>query len=275
MPSVPWDDPRCILCLEAKPLTKAHLIPEFLGGNLFAYNECSDCNSRLGSKVEAAIREAPQIRLAAINLRDQLPDLEQRINDGQRYIAKQEDGTVVRFARKGQEFRMLNHSEPGNRILDDASAMKSVRAVLIRAGRTPEDADAIVAEIEKAPRDTIIQIDENTAIRRSAISHEKIVYRGDGDLFEDRAAGADRLPLLGAQVSRASTPAGVRRTPGMASRRGASARVLPGRRQATPVPAGPCSNDAAFRGRHRDSRLPAGVAGASSDSDRSARAPQG
>src|SRR4051794_1002287 len=62
MPSVPWDDARCIFCLEEKPLTKAHLIPEFLGGNLFAYNECKGCNSELGSKIEAAIRKAPQIR---------------------------------------------------------------------------------------------------------------------------------------------------------------------------------------------------------------------
>jgi hypothetical protein len=188
MPSVPWNDPRCIFCVEEKPLTKAHLIPEFLGGNLFAYNECKDCNSELGSKVEAAIRKSPQIRFAAINLRDQLPDLEQRINDGQRYIAKQDDGTVVGFARKGKDFRMLNHSEPGNRILDDDSAMKSIRADLIRNGRSPSEADAFVAVLEAAPRGTVIQIDENTAIRRGSISHDKIAYRGDGDLFEDRAA---------------------------------------------------------------------------------------
>jgi hypothetical protein len=188
VPRFPWDDPRCILCLKEKPLTKAHLIPEFLGGNLFAYNECKDCNSDLGSKVEAAIRKAPQIRLAAINLRDQLPGLEKRINDGQRYIAKQDDGTVVRFARKGTDFRLLNHSEPGNRILDDDSAMKSIRADLIRAGRSPEEADAFVAEIEAAPRDAIFQIDESTAIRRGSISHDKIAYRGDGELLEDRAA---------------------------------------------------------------------------------------
>lgn len=151
MPSVPWADPRCIFCREEKPLTKAHLIPEFLGGNLFAYNECKECNSELGSKVEAAIRKAPQIRLAAINLRDQLPDLEQRINNGQRYIAKQDDGTVVQFTRKGKEFRLRNQSEPGSRIFDDESAMKSIRADLIRAGRSSEEAEAFIAKVENAP----------------------------------------------------------------------------------------------------------------------------
>ena len=46
--------------------------------------------------MEAAIRQSPQIRLAAIQLRDQLPELEQRINDGLPYTAKHDDGTVVR-----------------------------------------------------------------------------------------------------------------------------------------------------------------------------------
>jgi hypothetical protein len=188
VPRLDWNDPRCLFCLEEKPLTKAHLIPEFLGGNLFAYNECKDCNSLLGAKVEAAIRKSAQIRLAAGNLRDQLPDLEQRINDGQRYFAKQDDGTVVHFARKGEGFRMLNHSEPGNRILDDESAMKSLRAELTRAGRAAEEIEALVTEIEETPRGTVIQIDENTAIRRNSISHDKISYWGDGNLFEDRAA---------------------------------------------------------------------------------------
>lgn len=55
----PFPKGRCILCLRGEDevqITKSHLVPEFVGGFLWAYTHCKDCNSFLGHEVESELK---------------------------------------------------------------------------------------------------------------------------------------------------------------------------------------------------------------------------
>ena len=66
-------------------MTEEHVIPEQIGGKLTAYFLCKDCNSRLGSGVEAAVRRDPSVRIAVERLADKIPALAQQMRDGLKF----------------------------------------------------------------------------------------------------------------------------------------------------------------------------------------------
>jgi hypothetical protein len=46
---------KCFCCCESKQLTEEHIIPQSLGGKLFARIYCKDCNDKFGSEIEAEL----------------------------------------------------------------------------------------------------------------------------------------------------------------------------------------------------------------------------
>ncbi|XYU91462.1 HNH endonuclease [Pasteurella multocida] len=47
----------CIICRKefttTRPATKEHIIPESIGGNYIIETVCKDCNSKMGTKIDA------------------------------------------------------------------------------------------------------------------------------------------------------------------------------------------------------------------------------
>ena len=43
---------KCIFCLEDKPLTDEHIIPDSIGGSLYITAVCKDCNSHIGTDID-------------------------------------------------------------------------------------------------------------------------------------------------------------------------------------------------------------------------------
>jgi hypothetical protein len=75
-----WGEERCIVCLGTptdddpdSAMTRGHVIPESVGGKLFAENECKGCNGRFGHGPEAALVGDPAIRSTAEAIADEIP----------------------------------------------------------------------------------------------------------------------------------------------------------------------------------------------------------
>src|SRR3954454_16535021 len=99
---VPWFEDRCIICLGNDALSEEHLIPAALGGNLKCDFLCKSCNDLFGSSFEAKARTDPAIRIAVAQLRDEIPAIHNRVEDGQHYFAQSGPARVGAIFRQGE-----------------------------------------------------------------------------------------------------------------------------------------------------------------------------
>jgi HNH endonuclease len=50
---LPWEDGGCILCLRDDiEMSRSHIVPQSLGGFVWARTHCASCNSLVGSAIE-------------------------------------------------------------------------------------------------------------------------------------------------------------------------------------------------------------------------------
>ena len=132
--NIKWPGNRCILCLKETSLSKEHIIPEALGGILTCAFLCKDCNSNLGSSVEAEARIDPSIRVAVSNLQSHIPELADRLMENQRFISHGPGGVDQGKVRQG-EFRVQSRTaEDGSLLQPTDCARKSIKKILQRGG---------------------------------------------------------------------------------------------------------------------------------------------
>src|SRR3954466_11849097 len=100
---LPWVHRRCIICMRLDvELTRAHLVPESLGGFVWARTHCADCNSGLGARVESGVKYDPAIRYAIEHaLVDELPALAREFAKGQPYFFPSDQGPLAARYRGG------------------------------------------------------------------------------------------------------------------------------------------------------------------------------
>jgi hypothetical protein len=105
-----WPHRRCILCCrelsDEVPFSRAHLIPQAIGGFLWAWTKCKECNDRAGSDIEAAVVRDDSIILSVNALRDELPELAARFDARTRFVAQSDHG-LVEARRQGDDFEIL------------------------------------------------------------------------------------------------------------------------------------------------------------------------
>ena len=92
-----WPGDRCILCLKQTALTNEHVIPESIGGRLTSNILCAHCNSTFGSKIEAAARSDPSIRIAVENLSGRIPEVMLQILN---------EGGLIPYIQKHGDFKL-------------------------------------------------------------------------------------------------------------------------------------------------------------------------
>ena len=103
-----WQFNKCILCLNNPPNTFEHIIPESIGGKLSTPILCSNCNNYVtGSKLIGKVKKGSSIRLAIKNLKNEIPDLEESIEEGQLYIGRDINNNLLTFIRKNSKFKIL------------------------------------------------------------------------------------------------------------------------------------------------------------------------
>ena len=131
--NIQWPGSRCILCLEEMSLSREHIIPDALGGILTCQFLCKDCNSYLGSSVEAEAKTDPSIRVAIANLQSHIPELAGKFMENQNFISHGPGGTERGSVRAG-EFRVKSRTrEDGTLIQPTDTARESVEKILRKA----------------------------------------------------------------------------------------------------------------------------------------------
>ena len=86
--NIEWPGKRCILCLKEVPLSREHIIPKAIGGILTCSFLCKECNSSLGTRVDAEVKKDPRIRFAVDHLESDIPNFASEFREGQEFIIK-------------------------------------------------------------------------------------------------------------------------------------------------------------------------------------------
>src|SRR3954452_10904109 len=101
---VPWDDPRCVVCLgapvggnEMTVRSDAHVIPESVGGVLSAFCLCKRCNNEMGGMEAVLARDVRVRRRVNYQLQSRLPEKQvRRILNRLEYFADTDEyGRVI------------------------------------------------------------------------------------------------------------------------------------------------------------------------------------
>lgn len=180
-----WGDARCIWCLAAPSdapdtlMTKGHVIPQSVGGRLFAVNECKRCNELFGHGPEAALVGDPAIRSAAEIVADEIPDLIKRMRRRKVFVAHGEDGLLVRAVPTdgGQSFKLLQTLQPdGSRIASADEIRAEIETTLRRRGLSVENIAVELGRIDDAPANTPVAIGGEFVIRKGSVEQFNLPY---------------------------------------------------------------------------------------------------
>jgi hypothetical protein len=177
----PWPERTCILCLhEAEKLSRTHLFAEMLGGFLWSRTDCRACNSFLGSEVEAAAKRDESFRHAIEReLAGELPDLADAFSEGQSYIARAEDGSLIRGARRAGEHRIgASTSEEGVLTQSREQAREGIEKRLRRDGIAEEDIAFALERFDSAPEGVVTEILPGVGIKHGAVEGWELPFDG-------------------------------------------------------------------------------------------------
>ena len=109
--NVPWQTPKCILCLSTDGITEEHLIPKSIEGKLVSKFLCQVCNSELGYRAESPVTKDPLFRRSIELLIPKRPDLADRLR-GRRaiYFGLNEKGKTTKYFHRDETFRSMVQS---------------------------------------------------------------------------------------------------------------------------------------------------------------------
>ena len=139
-------------------MCEEHLIPRALEGILTCSFLCRVCNSRFGSDVEASARFDPSIQLAVGNLREEIPELAQRLIEGHSHRTTGQGPRVSGYIRD-REFRVKSTKlDDGSLIRPTEEAAKAISTMLQREGCGRAIIEDAVAAFEGMPENERISI---------------------------------------------------------------------------------------------------------------------
>jgi hypothetical protein len=161
-----WPHRRCIFCLrepsEAVPFSRAHLVPDSIGGFVWAWTKCKECNEQTGATIEAGIVNDDSIQLAVAALAAQLPELAEKFSSQTGYVAKTPQG-LIRARRRGDEYELLTtKSDDGSLIASREDARAAVEKRLQREGRKAAEIAAGLARFDEAADGIPVRIGDST-----------------------------------------------------------------------------------------------------------------
>jgi hypothetical protein len=172
---VGWNDDRCVICLEASPLSEEHLIPASLGGLVSAVFVCKACNDKFGYGFEASARSSPAIRLAAASLRHELPALAESIEKGQAYVVRVSN-PKVEFRTTGGP-RARGKAADGSLLVPSEDAPAVITTMMRRDGATSRQISRALARF--ASTDVGQHVSLGTKIE--AVNWDHVTARMDFD----------------------------------------------------------------------------------------------
>lgn len=181
-----WGEERCIICLGTKTakdpdsaMTRGHVIPQSVGGRLFAFNECKRCNARFGHGPEAVLVGDPAVRAAAEAVAEQIPELIEQMRRRKVFVAEGDTGVLVRAVVDGDtgDFRILQTSQgDGSRTAATADIRSEIETTLSRRGFEPEEIADALRRFDHAPRGVPVSIASEFVIRKDSVAGFSLPY---------------------------------------------------------------------------------------------------
>lgn len=172
---LPYKFQTCILCLKRKADSWEHIIPKCIGGNFKLKILCTTCNNDLGSKKISALKEAPEVRLAIKNLKNEIPTLFRSIEEGQLYNGTDISGKVIpmRFKRGKLEVKTVK-GDNDSVIIDTKRVKKHLKQMLNKKDISESKIENLVGEIEKSEDNKIINLTNNIKMIKRNINSNSI-----------------------------------------------------------------------------------------------------
>lgn len=184
---LPWKHRRCIVCLrDDVAMTRAHLVPESLGGFVWSRTHCAKCNNGLGTRVEAGVKHDPTIRYAIEEaLVDELPELTRAFAEGQPYVVPSEQGPLAARYRGGAVELGTTRLDDGSLIQDRDRAAQTVETMLERAGADAAERKATLERIAAAEVGELVDLGRGLVIRHGTTGGASMSFDGQpvSDLF--------------------------------------------------------------------------------------------
>lgn len=192
---LPWSHRRCILCLrDDVEMSRSHLVPQSLGGFVWAWTHCAACNNLVDSEIESAVKRDDSIRHALEReLADVIPDISKAFAAGQSYLGRSDAGNLKATFREG-EFQVGTTKLESSLVQDREQARRSVATMLQRAGESPLEIDEALARFDAADHEELTQIADGIAVRHGTI--ETFVLPYDGEFVSDHFPLAIAFHLL-------------------------------------------------------------------------------
>lgn len=186
-----WPHRRCILCLREPsadvPFSRAHLIPEAVGGFAWAWTKCKDCNDRAGHQIEAPLVKDDSIVFAVSALARELPELAREFAERQTLIAKTPSG-LIRARQRGDDVEILTtRNDDGSLTQSRERAWETLETRLRREGKSADELAAAKQLFDEAVEGVPVQIGDNHVV------HGKVEQFGPAF---DGAPVSDAFPAL-------------------------------------------------------------------------------
>jgi hypothetical protein len=107
--------------MESAPDSKEHIIPACVGGTLEARILCTQCNSQFGADLVSQIKQDPTFKVAFAHLRNRIPQLAAKFEEGLDFIAQRPDGAIVVVSQKKGIWKTKAKGIPANRLVMDTT----------------------------------------------------------------------------------------------------------------------------------------------------------
>lgn len=162
---IPWNHSRCIVCLEQRPLTEEHVIPQSLGGILTCKFLCKGCNSSFGSGFEAQARLAPEVRKAASHLGENLRPLIDSLDRGAVYTSDFDGVTMTSKLRSDGYFGASKIAD-GSLVVPDVDTPKRLQSMMTKDRLPKRQIDEAIEKWANAPAGDLVQIGRDYTVRK-------------------------------------------------------------------------------------------------------------
>jgi hypothetical protein len=161
-------------------MTRAHLVPESLGGFVWARTHCAGCNNGLGARVESGVKHDPTIRYAVEHaLGDELPELAQAFAEGQPYFVPSDRGPLAARYRAGAVELGTTKLDDGSLVQDRERAAQTIETMLARAGADAAERYAALERIAAADVGELVDVGRGLAIRHGTGAAASMTFDGE------------------------------------------------------------------------------------------------
>lgn len=152
---------------------------------------CKSCNSQVG-QLEAGIKESPEIRLAVERLKGEIPELHDQVSEGQEFTGVGHSGTIQLIHRDGRlRPRMSGVLQP-----DNERGLRNIMGMLAAAGLDPDQIQAVMLRIRKAPENEEIATAAGVSVVRRRWERVEVSLRSASTLV-DLSGGPGHESLIG------------------------------------------------------------------------------